>query len=49
MPKEVSFDYQVEQRLSGIRSAVIVKNAETDESEDSFEQDVLQFDNLDYY
>lgn len=26
-----------------------MKNAETDESEDSFEQDVLQFDNLDYY
>lgn len=49
LPKDISLDYQVEQRLAGIRSAVIVKNAETDESDDSFEEDVLQFDNLDYY
>ena len=49
LPKDISLDYQVEQRLAGIRSVVIVKNAETDESDDSFEEDVLQFDNLDYY
>ena len=49
MPEDNSIENQVEDRLEGVRSAVIVRDAESMDSEDSFEEDLYQFDNLEFY